>query len=215
MRRLLNAAITAPAVLAATLVSAAPLWAQEIDEAIEIEGGEAHVAEADGAHDTFLSLYNTDFIVLLAFILFIGILLYFRVPRMITRLLDNRSDTIKSELEEARALREEAQALLASYERKHKEVEAQAERIVSNARSEAQAAADASKAEIERSVSRKLASAQEQIEAARAAAIREVRDSAVTIAVAAARDVIAEHVGQSQGSQLIDESISTVEQKLH
>ncbi|MGZ9810974.1 F0F1 ATP synthase subunit B [Pseudoroseicyclus sp. H15] len=190
----------------ASLVTAAPAFAQEVIEESEV---------TDGGHDTFLSLYNTDFIVLLAFIVFIGILLYFRVPRMLTKMLDARSESIKGELEEARALREEAQALLASYERKHKEVEAQAERIVANARKEATDAADASKSQISESVSRKLASAQEQIEGARAAAIRDVRNSAVTLAVAAARDVIADHVGHSEGSKLIDDSIGTVEQKLH
>ncbi|WP_373355871.1 ATP F0F1 synthase subunit B [Pseudoroseicyclus sp. CXY001] len=198
MRKLM---ISAPA-----LFAAAPLWAQEAAE-------EATVSE--GGHDAFLSLYNTDFVVLLAFIVFIGVLLYFRVPRMIGKMLDARGETIKSELEEARALREEAQALLASYERKHKEVEAQAERIVANAKSEAADAAEAAKAEIASSVARKLAGAEEQIESARAAAIREVRDSAVAIAMAAAREVIADHVGKSEGSRLIDESIGTVEQKLH
>ena len=65
----------------------------------------------------FFSLKNTDFIVLCAFILFIGILVYFKVPGTLSKMLDDRASGIQSELDEAKALREEAQSLLASYER--------------------------------------------------------------------------------------------------
>lgn len=73
----------------------------------------------------FLSLGNTNFVVMLAFILFIALLVYLKVPGKIGEMLDKRADGIKSELDEARALREEAQTLLASYERKQKEVQDQ------------------------------------------------------------------------------------------
>jgi len=75
------------------------------------------------ASGPFFSLANTDFIVLLAFLLFIGILLYAKVPGRITSMLDARAVQIKAELDEARALRDEAQTILASYERKQREVE--------------------------------------------------------------------------------------------
>ena len=89
----------------------------------------------------FFSLHNTDFVVLLAFILFIAVLFYFKVPSMLGSMLDKRAEGIKTELDEARALREEAQTLLASYERKQKEVQDQADRIVTAAREEAEVAA--------------------------------------------------------------------------
>ena len=73
---------------------------------------------AFAASGPFFSLGNTDFVVLIAFIVFIGVLFYFKVPGMIGGMLDKRADDIKSELDEARALREEAQTILASYERK-------------------------------------------------------------------------------------------------
>merc|ERR1712065_65268 len=91
----------------------------------------------------FFSLKNTDFIVLMGFILFIGVLVYFRVPSLIGGMLDKRADDIKAELDEARALREEAQIVLASYERKQKEVQEQADRIVEAAKEEAHLAAEA------------------------------------------------------------------------
>lgn len=80
--------------------------------------------------------------VLIAFLIFVGVLLYLKVPGTLMGMLDKRASGIKSELEEARALREEAQTLLASYERKQKEVQEQADRIVAAAKEEATVAAE-------------------------------------------------------------------------
>ncbi|MCU0802887.1 MAG: ATP F0F1 synthase subunit B, partial [Rhodobacteraceae bacterium] len=89
----------------------------------------------------FFSLANTDFVVLIAFIVFVGILLYFKVPAKVGGLLDARAAQIKAELDEARSLRDEARAVLATYDRKQKEVAEQAERIIASAKEEATAAA--------------------------------------------------------------------------
>ncbi|KAJ04558.1 F0F1 ATP synthase subunit B [Sulfitobacter mediterraneus] len=167
------------------------------------------------AGDVFFSLKNTDFVVLLAFILFIAVLFYFKVPGLLGGMLDKRADTIKSELEEARALREEAQTLLASYERKQKEVQDQADRIVTAAKEEAKAAAAQAQVDLAKSLERRMAAAEDQITSAEAAAVKEVRDQAVTIAVAAARDVIAKQMTATDGNKLIDDAIAQVGDKLH
>jgi F-type H+-transporting ATPase subunit b len=163
----------------------------------------------------FFSLANTDFVVTIGFVVFVGILLYFKVPAMIGGMLDKRAETIRAELAEARALREEAQTLLASYERKQKEVQAQADRIVENAKEEATRAAAAAKEEILASVARRLAAAEEQIASAEAAAVREVKDKAVAVAIGAAQDLIAGQMTAAQGNKLIEEAIGVVETKLH
>ena len=170
---------------------------------------------AFAASGPFFSLGNTNFIVTLGFLVFIGVLFYFKVPGMIGGLLDRRAETIKSELDEAKALREEAQSLLASYERKQKEVQEQADRIVATAKDEAAAAAEAAKAEIKASVARRLAAAEDQIASAETAAVREIRDRAVSVAVSVARDVLAGQMTATQGNKLIDEAIKDVEAKLH
>jgi len=170
---------------------------------------------AMAATGPFFSLGNTDFIVLLAFILFIAVLIYFNVPSMLAGMLDKRADGIRAELDEAKALREEAQALLASYERKQKEVQAQADRIVETAKGEARSAAEQAKVDLEKSIQRRLAAADEQIASAEARAVKEVRDQAVTVAVAAAREVIAKQLSAADADRLIDESIAQVDAKLH
>lgn len=170
---------------------------------------------AFAAKGPFFSLSNTDFIVLIAFILFVAVLFYFKVPGMISKMLDDRSAGIQSELNEARALRDEAQALLASYERKHKEVQGQADRIVAQAKVDAEAAADLARADLATSIERRLAAAEDQIASAQAGAIKEVRDSAVAVAIAAARDVITKQMTADDMNKLVDDAISQVDTKLH
>ncbi|WP_298298233.1 F0F1 ATP synthase subunit B [uncultured Litoreibacter sp.] len=163
----------------------------------------------------FFSLANTDFVVLIAFLLFIGVLVYFKVPGLLMGLLDKRAETIKSELDEAKALREEAQTILASYERKQKEVAEQSERIIANAKKEAQAAAEQAKEDLKLSIERRLAGAEEQIASAEAAAVKQVRDRAVSVAIAAAADVVAAKTSAADQNKLVDAAIDEVKAKLH
>lgn len=167
------------------------------------------------ASGPFFSMANTNFVVLLAFLLFIGILLLVKVPGLLGGQLDKRAEGIQSELDEARALREEAQTILASYERKQKEVQEQANRIVEAAREDAAAAAEQAKADLEKSIARRLTAAEEQIASAEASAVKEVRDQAITIAIATADQVIAKQMTATEANKLIDAAIADVGEKLH
>lgn len=167
------------------------------------------------ASGPFFSLGNTDFVVLLGFIVFIAVLFYFKVPGMIGGALDNRAEGIKAELDEARALHEEARSLLASYERKQREVQAQADAIVEAAKQDAVLAADQAKVDLEKSIERRLAAAQDQIASAEASAVKDVRDQAVSVAIAAASSVLAKQMTAAQANKLIETSIADVGAKLH
>ena len=170
------------------------------------------VFAADGP---FISLHNTNFIVLLAFIAFLCVLMYFKVPSILGGMLDKRADGIRSDIDEARGLREEAQTLLASYERKQKEVQEQANRIVSAAKEEAGLAAEQAKEDLEQSITRRLAAAEDQIASAEAGAVKDVRDRAIVVAVTAAQSVIASQMTAKAAGELIDASIEEVGRKLH
>lgn len=170
---------------------------------------------AFAAKGPFLSLNNTDFVVLIAFLIFIGVIFYFKVPGMLGGMLDKRAEGIQSELDEARALREEAQTLLASYERKQKEMQEQADKIVAAAKEEAAAAAEQAKEDLKTSIARRMSAAEDQIASAEAAAVREVRDQAIMVAVATAREVIAKDISAAAGNKMIDDAISEVDAKLH
>jgi F-type H+-transporting ATPase subunit b len=172
---------------------------------------QSHAASEYG----FFSLRNTDFIVLLGFIVFIGVLVYFKVPGMVGGMLDKRAEQIRADLDEARALREEAQKLLASYERKSREVQEQADRIVRQAREESETAAAEARAALEHALARRLKAAEEQIASAEQSAVREVRDRAVQVAIAAAAEALAKGMSAADASARIDASIKEVAAKLH
>lgn len=158
---------------------------------------------------------NSNLVVALATVLFIALLIYLKVPGKIAGILDARADKIKAELEEARRLREEAQTLLASYEKKQKEVEGLAAQIVANAKSEAERAAEQAKEDLKTSIARRLKGAEDQIASAEASAVKEVRDRAIAVATQAASAVIAEKMTAAGGDDLIDASIREVGAKLH
>ncbi len=162
-----------------------------------------------------LDLSNTNLVVWLAFLLFVTFLGYMGVHKLLGGKLDERAEGIKSEIEDARMLAEEAKEILATYERKQKEVADQAKRIVAHAKEEAANAAELAKEDLKASIARRLAAAEDQIVSAQTAAIKEVRDSAVTVAVGAARDVIAKQMTAADGNTLIDAAIKDVEAKLH
>lgn len=165
--------------------------------------------------ENFFTLKNPEFVVVLGFLLFISVLLYFRIPSLVGGLLDKRAEAIRAELEEAKAVREEAQTLLASFERKQVEVKEQAERIIEHARAEAAEAAEKARADLRASIARRMAAAEEQIASAEAAAVREVRDTAVQVAIAAAREVIGGAMTASKANALIEEAIAAAGKKLH
>lgn len=170
---------------------------------------------AFAASGPFFSLSNTDFVVTLAFLVFIGILLYYKVPGKAGSMLDERAAQIKTELDQAKALREEAALLLAVYERKQKDVKAQAEQIVMIAQKEAEDAAQKAQADLKESIARRLIAAEETIQAAEAKALKDVRERAINVAIDAASDILTEKMNPEQLAQGIDASIAQVEAHLN
>lgn len=150
-----------------------------------------------------------------ALVIFLAIVVYLKVPGMIAGQLDKRADKIRDELEEARKLREEAQQLLAEYQRKRKESEAEAASIVDAAKREAKILAADAKAKTEEYVARRTAFAEQKIAQAERDAIAEVRGRAVDIAVEAARTVLADKVDAKAAGQLFQASVEAVKTKLN
>jgi F-type H+-transporting ATPase subunit b len=129
--------------------------------------------------------------------------------------LDDRAERIKAQLDEAKTLREEAQKTLAEYERKQRDAVTETEKIIEHAKEEAQRIREAAEADLERALKRRADSAEEKIAQAEAAALKEVRDQAVDVALAAAAKLIAEEVKPAKAKALIDQSIDELSNKLN
>lgn len=158
---------------------------------------------------------NPYFWVLVSFLGFIALLMYYGVPGLIGKALDARANAIKAELDEARRLREEAQALLNDYQSKAKAAEQEAKSIIEQAQREAEALASESQKALAESLERRSKLAEEKIARAEAQAVSEVRAAAVDAAVMAAEKIIAGKVSGNAGAGLIDEAIKDLKGKLN
>jgi F-type H+-transporting ATPase subunit b len=150
----------------------------------------------------------------IALVIFIGIVVYFGVPKMITKLLDDRIKKIETDLAEAEALRAEAKALLEDYSRRREEAEKEAEDIVTAAREEAFRLTAEAKSSLEAMVARREKAVADKIAQAEAQAVSEVRARSADLAVAAARVLLEKQVA-TKGDVLVDQAIKDVAARLN
>jgi len=129
--------------------------------------------------------------------------------------LDARATRIKSSLDEARTLAEEAQKILAEHQRKQREAAKECERIVEHAREEAERLTREAHDRLEAGLRRRVQLAREKIALAETEAAREVRNVAVEVAIAATRALIALRLDRAGAERLIESSIAELPQRLH
>ncbi|UTO28777.1 F0F1 ATP synthase subunit B [Bartonella harrusi] len=139
-------------------------------------------------------------------LLFFALLVYFKVPQMAIRHLDVRAKRIKDELDEALRLREEAQEMLAEYQRKHVEAEKDAQEIIAAAKHEVAAIIAEAHTKAEEYVKNRNKLVEQKIAQAEADAIRMVSSSAIDLAISTARILIAKELDSHKADELIKES---------
>ena len=160
-------------------------------------------------------LYSPEFWVAVSFLIFVGILIKMGVPALITKALDDRADTVRKELDQARRLREEAQDLLADYQRKQRAADDEAKAIIEEARREAEAMKAESARSLKEQLERRTRLAEEKIARAEAKAVSEVRAAAVDVAMSTAERLIAEKLAADGGADLLSRSIRDLKGKLN
>jgi F-type H+-transporting ATPase subunit b len=161
------------------------------------------------------AMQETENWVALGFILFIALLAYLGVHRKVTDSLDQRQARIKGELDEARRLKEEAQALLAEFQRKGREAEKEAEGIIAGAKAEAERIAGEAKVRMEDFVSRRTKMAEAKITQAEAQALADVRSAAADAAVTAAEKILSIAAKGEVAVNLLQQGIEDVRKKLN
>ena len=140
-------------------------------------------------------IYESEFWVAVSFFILIGVLVYLGIHKKVMSALDARALQISKELEEARRLREEAEKLLTDYRRKLGDVATEVDNIVALAAKQAETLAAETCQSLKEHVDRRIKLAEERIARAEMEAVRELRNDAVDVAIAAASDW---HRGGSQ-----------------
>lgn len=158
---------------------------------------------------TWASIWAT-----IGLVIFIGIVIYLKVPAMIARLLDERIAKIEADLGEAKRLREEAQVLLAQYEQKRIAAEADAAAMLANAKEEAVRLTEEANASLADLIARRTKAVEEKIAQAEVQALAEVRARSADAAIELARTQLTQRIG-SEGPTLVDRAIADVSAKLN
>ncbi|TYC62416.1 ATP F0F1 synthase subunit B [Rhodobacterales bacterium] len=158
---------------------------------------------------------DATFWALIGLILFFVLMVYVKVPGKIGSALDNRAVKIREELEEARRMREEAQALLSEYQRKRHEAESEAEAIIAEANAEAERLTLETNQALDEMIARRTKAAEEKIAQAESQAVAEVRAKAADIAVAAAEEILTAKVKDKLADDILSKSIAQVKDRLN
>jgi F-type H+-transporting ATPase subunit b len=156
-----------------------------------------------------------EFWVLVATVIFLLIVWKVGGFRQLTGALDRRAQRIQAELEEAKALREEAEKLLAEYARKGKEAEAEAKAIIAAAKEEAERYKVESVAKVQEFVARRTRMAEQKIGQAEAQAVAEVRSAASDAAVQAAETILGREMAGASAGKILDAALAEVRSKLN
>jgi len=153
-------------------------------------------------------MIDPEFFVAAGFAIFVGLMIYYGMHKKIAESLDKRAERIAAEVAEAERLRAEAEALLASFENRRAEAQAEAEAVVAQAHAEAQRIADEAHARIAEFLQRRTKQAEEKIGLAEVQAAAEVRAAAAEAAIKAAEAVLCVEAQGAFGSELVTKSIA-------
>lgn len=158
--------------------------------------------------------FDATFWATIALFVFIGGMVYMGIPKKLTDALDDKSKAIADDLDKARALREEAQALLAEYEQKRLSAESEAANIIEAAKEDAQRITEEAKAGLSELIERRTKSVGDKITQAESKALSEVRSRSADVAIEAAQELLAAQV-KASGDELIDKAIKDVSSRLN
>jgi F-type H+-transporting ATPase subunit b len=158
---------------------------------------------------------DASFFALIALIIFLGIVAYAGGFKAMGSGLDTRAERIRNDLEHAAKLRKEAEALLAEYKQKRIDAEKEAATIIAAARSDAEEYAAETRRKLSESLERRTKQAEQKIAQAEAAAIKDVRNAATELAIAAAQNMVAQAARGAKGDELIASSIAAVRNRLN
>ena len=149
---------------------------------------------------------DNSFYALVALVIFLAIVVYFGIPRIIGKMLDKQIQKIADDLAEAKKLREEAAALLVEYEQKRVAAEGEAAGIIAAAQEEATRLTAEAQTALAELVARRSRAVEDKIAQAEAQAVAEVRARSADVAIEAARLVLTDEITR-KGGQVVDRAL--------
>lgn len=179
-------------------------------------------AAAQETHDAMPGEYgdgalwqDSSFWVLVVFLLVVAGIWRAGLHKKLAVALDARAQRIADELDHVRRLREEAQELLATYQRRQRDAEEEARGIIEQAKKDAQRLSQESRTKIAELIERRAKAAEDKIARAEAQALAEVRAQTVDLAIETAREIIRNRMDQGAQAALIERAIGDLRAKMN
>ena len=160
------------------------------------------------------SLDNTDFVVLISFLIFVSVLIYFKVPSIVAAHLDKRSDDIHNEIEKASEILEEAKKILSSIESDHIKTTETISQMITNAKDRAREEEAKAKKLIEELMKNKLLSAEEQVKSNERKILEEIEKRAIDLSIEKVRLILSKSLSASDYKRHFDSSMKSVKKGL-
>ena len=161
-----------------------------------------------------ISLDNTDFVVLISFLIFVGVLVYFKVPAIVASFLDKRSEDIQNEIEKASEILEEAKEILSSIEADHIRTSETIEKMVMTAKDRAGEEEEKAKKHIEELMKSKLLSAEGQVRSNERKILEEIEARAIDLSIEKVREKLSKSLSGNDYDKHFDSSIQSIEKGL-
>ena len=161
-----------------------------------------------------ISLDNTDFVVLISFLIFVGVLVYFKVPAIVASFLDKRSEDIQNEIEKASEILEEAKEILSSIEADHIRTSETIEKMVMTAKDRAGEEEEKAKKHIEELMKSKLLSAEGQVRSSERKILEEIEARAIDLSIEKVREKLSKSLSGNDYDKHFDSSIQSIEKGL-
>ena len=160
-------------------------------------------------------LLDPTFWVAIAFLLFLGVLIFFKLPKSISDTLDARAVKIKNDLDEAEALLKKAQDLLATYQKKQRDAADETAAIKARAKEEAQRLLVEGESRLASQLQRREILVIERIKQAELKALDDLKTKTADIAMDATKGVLATMISQSKSDEMLDNAISELSKRLN
>ena len=160
-------------------------------------------------------MFDESFFVAAAFFTVIGAFIYLKLPSKLMQSLDEKSAQIAKELDDAKALRAEAEKVLADFEEQRKQAEAQAEQMIADAKASAESTAAEARAAMQAAMERRTKQAEEKIARAQENLEKEARAAITSLAVDAAAHLVATGMTDEMAQKLVDGNIAELGERLN
>ena len=157
---------------------------------------------------------DATFWVAISFILFIGLLVYFKIPQKVNEILNQLISNIKNEINESEKLRNEAKTLLDNSQSKLDSASEETNKIIEQAKKDSENLVIEINEKFHKSAEIKKKLAETKITQMKEAALKEIKDTSIKIAVDSVKKIISTSVDKNKLDAIFEKDLEEAKTEL-